>query len=75
MSDKRATQFGFYQGGLFRCCIMSLENTILEDEPKEGDIIKCMYKYCTNSMIYQGDGWKWNRDDMLEIGIEENVPC
>ena len=58
MSDRMATDYGVYQGGLMRCCINTLAQTKMDDAPKEGDTVDC--QYCTSSMIYRGDGWRWN---------------
>lgn len=46
-------------GGLYRCCVRSLEiqdaNGILPTA--EGSTIKC--KYCQESMILKENAWKW----------------
>ena len=49
-----------YPGGLMRCCIESLVSVSegKTDAPQDGDEVAC--QYCTGSMVWRGDGWRWN---------------
>ena len=47
-------------GGLYRCCIQTLMDTIFENDPKEEDKLPC--DYCDSSLIYKNDAWEWNKD-------------
>ncbi len=52
-----------YHGGMMRCCTATLSEVRADatDTPKDGDVIGC--KWCKSSMIWRGDGWRWNQED------------
>jgi hypothetical protein len=50
-------------GGLMRCCLLSLDDAMVEakEPPKEGDTHSC--KYCKNGMIFRAGAWVWEGSD------------
>ncbi len=49
-------------GGLLRCCLVSLDDAMVEakEPPKEGDTHHC--KYCKNKMIFRDGAWEWAQE-------------
>jgi hypothetical protein len=65
-------QYKWYrQGGLMRCCIMTLEEAEIEDEPKDGDVIQC--KYCKDYMVWSDGAWQWKPDETLSKSQERRL--
>ena len=54
----KASEYQIRQGGLFRCCLASLEETELSDPPKEEDKISC--SYCGTTMSLKKGSWGWD---------------
>lgn len=52
------------QGGLMRCCLLSLSEHVNENPDREvvgNEVIDC--NYCSNgSMIHEEGVWRWNHD-------------
>lgn len=53
------------QGGLMRCCLLTLKDWYLHlEEPGggltlEGKVLPC--RFCNSSMVFVQGGWEWNR--------------
>jgi hypothetical protein len=54
----KASEYQIRQGGLFRCCLLTLEETELSDPPEEGDTITC--SYCGQTMSMNKGSWGWD---------------
>ncbi len=57
-----------YIGGLMRCCTETLRLRAVADPPAvppaEGEVYPC--KWCSSSMIWEGDGWRWKNEEALK---------
>ncbi|KKN03262.1 hypothetical protein LCGC14_1109280 [marine sediment metagenome] len=52
------------QGGVMRCCIDTLESTVVEDMD-DGDTIQCMHTDDPDhQLIYRDGAWEWHRQEM-----------
>ena len=65
MSEMKASEYQIRQGGLFRCCLKTLEETDLDTPPVEGDKIAC--SYCGTSMSMSTGSWEWDPDNSIEV--------
>lgn len=47
------------QGGLMRCCLLSLDDAMVAAKapPREGDALKC--KYCGSPVVFRNGAWEW----------------
>ena len=54
----KANEYQIRQGGLYRCCLKTLEETELSDPPGEGDKIPC--SYCGTTMSMSKGSWEWD---------------
>ena len=54
----KASEYQIRQGGLFRCCLKTLEETELSANPVEGDRISC--SYCGTIMSMVNGSWEWD---------------
>ena len=57
-----------YIGGLLRCCIATIQEIRAEatEPPKDGELLTC--KYCSESIRWDKDGWRWNpREEDKEV--------
>lgn len=53
-------------GGVLRCCAETLNETVFESPPKEGDTLHC--KYHTDeisSLIFRDGAWEWNKEGKI----------
>jgi hypothetical protein len=48
-------------GGLMRCCMATLDTTVIKKAPKEGDTIEC--RYCSDQMVWKDGAWEWVRPE------------
>lgn len=55
------TLYKLRHGGLFRCCIASLDEHMAQAnaEPKEGDTLRCRYCKDEYGMIFHDGAWQW----------------
>lgn len=65
------------EGGLFRCCLQTIESLNPFADYKDGMVIDCQYEPSGNRRIILQDGvWKWNCEDIKvskdPIKIPEN---
>jgi hypothetical protein len=57
-----AQEYNVHIGGLFRCCLASIDEAMLEATipPKEGDTHTC--KYCKKeTMVFENNCWRWKQ--------------
>lgn len=64
MSEPQRKPYRVHHGGLFRCCLLSLDNAMLKHhvqmtEPKGGDVVRC--EWCSDQwgMVLRDDTWRW----------------
>jgi hypothetical protein len=55
------TRWKLRPGGLMRCCVATLEQTMgTGDDPKEGDELLCVYcKNLGGGMVFKDGAWEW----------------
>lgn len=56
------------QGGLMRCCLATITETMEAQSapPQEGDVMHCKYHSDNGGMIFREGAWEWNnRQDQL----------
>lgn len=61
----KANEYQIRQGGLFRCCLKTLEDTELSANPVEGDRISCFY--CGTIMIMSKGSWGWDEANSVLV--------
>lgn len=61
----KASEYQIRQGGLFRCCLVTLEETELSDPPEEGDKISC--SYCGTIMRLKTGSWAWDEANSVLV--------
>lgn len=61
----KASEYQIRQGGLFRCCLVTLEETELLDPPEEGDKINC--SYCGTTMSLSKGSWGWDEANSVLV--------
>jgi hypothetical protein len=47
----------YMPGGLMQCCTKTIEGTIFDEQPQEGDTLDC--RWCAATMVYRGGAWCW----------------
>ncbi len=63
MTMKLAGNYPIKQGGLWRCCIQTIMDTVFESPPEEGHKIEC--KQCRGWIQLHESFWQWAPDDSL----------
>ena len=61
----KANEYQIRQGGLYRCCLITLEETDLDTPPIEGDTIAC--SYCGTIMSMSKCSWEWDELNSIEV--------
>ena len=61
----KASEYQIRQGGLFRCCLVTLGETEIVDPPEEGDKIPC--SYCGTTMSMQKGSWAWDEANSVVV--------
>ena len=61
----KASEYQIRQGGLYRCCLITLEETDLDNSPADGDIIAC--SYCGTIMGMSKGSWEWDPRNSVEV--------
>lgn len=70
------TPYGLKQGGLMRCCLLTLDDAMVERsdaEPlQEGETLNCIH--CDNPMIYHEGYWQWNHPPISSVAAGAQSP-
>lgn len=54
-------RYEVFLGGLLRCCLATLEETMATRAtlPVDGEKLRC--RYCKNGMIFSASAWRWDQ--------------
>ena len=59
ITERDAIPYDVRDGGLFRCCLASLQEAMARAEqlPRNGDVLTC--DICSEQMVYRLGAWEW----------------